>query len=190
MTSLNNPVLVLNKVWMAIRVIPAHRALTLVFANKASAIDNDDFYAYKWDDWIYTKLDGNYDEIISTRGSVKIPKIIVLSTYDKVFRKDVSWTKRNVHSRDNNVCQYSGKLLKPSELDIDHIIPKSRGGQNTFENTLTCSKAINRLKDNRTPEEAGLKLIREPVKPSANQLVIDVRGTYYSEWDKFLGGNK
>ena len=187
MTMLNKPVMVLNKVWLPVRIIPAYRALILVFAKKASAIDGDTFYAYKWEDWVKEPIKDTDEVIKATNYSVKIPELIVLSTYDKVFKKDVRLTKKNIFIRDGNICQYTGEKMKASEADIDHVIPRAQGGENSWPNLVVCSKEINRKKADRTPEQAGLKLIRQPSKPSPDKLLIDPKINRPESWDKVLG---
>ncbi len=190
MSVLNRPVLVLNKVWMPIRVVPTYRALVLMFANKASAVDPNTYYAYKWDDWVKEPVEDTDNIITTSRDVVKAPEVIVLSTYDKVYRKDIRLTKRNIYIRDGYKCQYSGKKIKESDADIDHVIPRSKGGRNSWENMVVCSKDINRMKADRTPEQAGLKLIKRPTKPSSGRLLIDPKVKVPESWSKFIKGNK
>ncbi len=190
MTSLNKPVLVLNKVWMPIRVIPAIRAFKLFFAGKASAVDGETFYAYDWGEWLKQPISDSDAVINSVQYAVKVPEVIVLSKYDKVFRKNVKLTKRNIYIRDNYKCQYSGKRIPTSEADIDHVIPKSQGGLNSWDNMVVCTKEINRKKGNKTPEQAGLKLIKKPRKPSSDVLLIDPKLKVPESWGKFIKVNK
>ena len=191
MSALNKKVLVLNKVWMPIRVIPAYRAITLVFAGKASAIDVSDWSVYNWENWSERGLSEKPYGIIPTSScSLEIPEIIVLSKYDKVFRKDIRLTKRNIYIRDGFICQYTGKKLKESEADIDHVKPRSKGGKNSWGNMVVCEKDLNRKKADRTPEQAGLKLIRKPKKPNTDRLLIDPKVRVPESWNKFLKVNK
>ncbi len=190
MSALNKQILVLNKMWMPIRIIPAYRALTLIFAGKASAIDIN-YYAYNWKDWSERKISDNpYGTILTSSDVVEIPEIIVLSRYDKVFRKDTRLTKRNIYIRDGYKCQYTGMRIKESEADIDHVIPRSKGGKNTWENMVVCMKDINRMKADRTPEQAGLMLIKKPSKPNADRLLIDPKIRVPDSWSKFIKGKK
>lgn len=84
-------------------------------------------------------------------------------------------------------CQYTGKQVSQSKADIDHVIPRSRGGKNSWENMVVCSKELNRAKGNKTPKEAGLKLIKKPGKPSDRQLLFDPKLQIPSSWEKFIG---
>ena len=104
MGSLNQPVLVLNKLWMPIRVIPSIRAFKLLFAHKASAVDHNDYSAYEWEEWLKQPVLKEDKVVQAVNYEIKIPEVIVLSAYDKVFRKDVKLTKRNIYIRDAYKC--------------------------------------------------------------------------------------
>lgn len=194
MSSLNKPVMVLNKSWMAIRVVPTHKAFTYLFAEKASAIDVKDWNVYGWDQWVRKGLSKDaYGVIHTSSEDVEIPEIIVLSTYNKIFRKKIGATKKNIYIRDGYTCQYTGKKIKKSEADIDHIIPKSRGGKDTWGNMVVCTKKINRKKRNKTPQEAGLKLIRKPREFIDQRMTIEgfpinYKGKTPFSWSKFVKG--
>ena len=191
MSALNKAVLVLNKMWLPIRIIPAYRALTLVFAGKASSVDCADWSAYNWELWVKHGVSKKpYGTILTSSCEIEIPEIVVLSTYDKVYKKDVKLTKRNIYIRDGYKCQYTGKKVKESESDIDHIVPRSKGGRNSWENLVVCSKEINRMKANRTPEQAGLKLIKKPTKPDSDRMLIDPKINIPESWDKFVKVNR
>ena len=186
MLVLNRPVLVLNKVWIPIRVVSAKRCLKLVFADKASIVNPDDYSVYDWESW--QKIDSSEDDISikTTSGSVKLPEVMVLLSYDKVFIRRLRLTKKNIYMRDECKCQYTGEYLHGKDADIDHIIPRSKGGKNTWENMVVCSRKINRQKADKTPDEAGLKLIRKPSKPRSEHLFIDPKIDIPVSWEKFI----
>lgn len=188
MSSLNRPVLVLNKMWIPIRIVSVKRCLKLVFADKASIVDPSDYFVYSWEEWV--ELDSSNDEygIQTTRARIKAPEVTILLKYDKVHMKNMRLTKRNIYIRDKYRCQYSGKQIGYKDADIDHIIPRSKGGTNSWDNMVVCTKTINRIKANRTPKEAGLTLIREPVKPPHDHLLIDPKLNAPKSWDKFIKG--
>lgn len=190
MDTLKKPVLVLNKIWMPIRVIPSIRAFTLLFAGKACVIDGDEYNVYSWEDWTELPIEEGDDIIHTSHSSVKIPKVIVLSKYDKLPKKGMKLTKRNIFLRDNFTCQYSGKTVSTKNADIDHVQPKSRGGKTNWSNLVVCSKAINRMKANRTPEEAGLKLLKKPSKPEPQVIYVDPRIDMDPYWEKFITKRK
>src|SRR6056297_3021799 len=102
-----------------------------------------------------------------------IPYVIKLvKMVRSVFKKKVPWSKKNVFIRDNNTCQYCGKKnIKNPELE--HIIPKSKGGKNSFENCVCSCSECNRKKGNRTPSEAGMFLKKQPVQPTINEFLMN-----------------
>lgn len=112
-----------------------------------------------------------YDHLVirAARRQFNLPSVVAHTSMIPL-QKRVALTRFNLLLRDNFTCQYTGKQLPESELNFDHVIPKSRGGRNTWENLVTCSIPINLLKADRTPEEAGLHLIREPYMPSAYEI--------------------
>lgn len=138
-----------------------------------------------WEDWISLPL-RPYDEyVLTTKGPVRLPSVVICAEYNKIrFNRTLFPTKKNIWDRDAYTCGYTGVRLNKDDLSIDHIIPKSRGGGNTWENLITANKEINRVKADRTPQEAGLKLLWRPTKPSyKNVLTFDCSRP---EWVKFL----
>lgn len=132
-----------------------------------------------------------YDQIIHSPSiSMKIPAVIRLKHYVKVAYDKityVSYTKRNVHLRDNYICQYCAEKKIPAKLGIDHVIPESRGGEDTWDNTVSACHPCNAVKDNRTPSEAGMKLIRLPHKPRGFKEIIRIKiGEIHDLWLKYL----
>jgi len=143
-----------------------------------------------WDEWVNLPI-RDYDEYIHTARSVcRLPAVVVAAKYDKIPKKETIFpTKHNIMKRDNWTCQYTGKKLSKSEANIDHINPVSRGGRNTWENMVCCSKELNTWKADRTPSECGLKLITRPRKP-ANGHTSTVLDFMRKEWETFLYGGK
>lgn len=137
-----------------------------------------------YNDWLQLPIREYDDFVHSAKGPIRLPSVVVCANYDKVrFKQVVFPSKQNIFKRDNYTCGYSGKKLQKHELSVDHILPVSRGGQNTWENLITCDRELNTFKDNRLPQECGLKLLWAPKKPS-NGVVIDV---IRDEWAMFLG---
>lgn len=190
MKALEKEVLVLNKLWTAIRVVPAIRAFTLLFAGKASVVDGDDYIIYSWEDWLTVSPSGDDDFITTSSFNIKIPKVIVLSKFDKIPKKGMKLTKRNIFIRDDFTCQYTGKTVSTKNGDIDHVNPKARGGRTSWNNLVVCSKAVNRMKADRTPEEAGLILLRKPSRPEPQVIYIDPRMIMDPYWKKFVSKKK
>lgn len=115
-----------------------------------------------------------YDKVVrSVSLTFQLPKIIKLKRMVTAIRKatQISYSKYNVHIRDNHTCQYCSKKLNNKTATIDHILPKSRGGQNTWENTVTACGVCNTRKDNKTPREANMRLLRTPKKPKMISMI-------------------
>jgi 5-methylcytosine-specific restriction endonuclease McrA len=146
----------------------------------------EDIQAVKWSEWINLPVRECDLEIRTSKMSIRVPTIIASSKYSEIPTKRFRPTKRNIWIRDNGVCQYSGKKLKPEEANIDHPFPKSRGGPNTWENMVLCHKDINSKKGSKTPEEAGLKLIKKP-KPLAPLLASEaINFKNHIDWSVFI----
>ena len=161
-----HPVLVLNKLWMAVNVITLRRAMTLLFKEKAKVVLPDqNFETFTWEDWALLRPTEGEDFIKSIRMKFKIPEVIVLDEYDKSPAHKVKFSRRAIYKRDNYTCQYCGGQPGPPELNVDHVIPRSQGGQTTWENCVLSCVTCNSRKDNKTPEQAHMKLRSKPVKP-------------------------
>ncbi len=182
--------LVLNKLWMPIRVVPSIRAFTLLFAEKAFVVDVDDYAVFSWDEWAELPTDDCDDVVHTSSSDIKIPEVIVLSKYDKIPKKGMKLTKRNIFLRDNFTCQYTGATVSTKNADIDHVIPKSRGGRTSWDNLVVCSKTVNRMKADKTPKEAGLRLLKTPCRPEPQVIYIDPRMDMPPSWKKFIAKAK
>jgi 5-methylcytosine-specific restriction endonuclease McrA len=126
--------------------------------------------------------------IKSVTNVFQLPAVIALNTYVRYRLKVISNSPRkgNIFWRDKNTCQYCVKKLAIKDLTIDHILPKSRGGKNSWENLTTSCKKCNQKKANRTPEEAGMKLFTVPRKPSSF-LFKNIKPEQISElWSNYL----
>ena len=142
------------------------RAITLLYQDKARVVTPDyGFATFTWDDWSKLRPKEGEDFINAVRNRICIPEIIVLDDYDKSPAHKVKFSRRAIYKRDNYTCQYCGGQPGPGELNVDHVLPRSQGGLTTWENcVLSCIKC-NSKKDNKTPEQAHMKLKKKPVKP-------------------------
>lgn len=112
-----------------------------------------------------------YDDAV-VRASGQTFKLPAIVAHTKMIpmAKSPSFSRSNIYLRDDYTCQYTGVRYPPSELNLDHVIPFSRGGKSNWLNLVTSHKDVNFKKADRTPEEAGLRLIREPYEPNAWEL--------------------
>jgi len=196
---MQNNVLVLNSSYMPIYVTSIKRTFKLLFKDKAEVISVEDghFSSYNFNSWeevsLYQKATwdkyGKYEYFSHNENILGIPKVIRLTGYNKVPIK-VKLTRRNVILRDNHECQYCGKKFTLANLNIDHVLPKSKGGKNSWEN-LTCSCIkCNSHKRNRTPKQANMRLLSKPKKPTIYLMFKRYAEIFlnekYSEWESFF----
>jgi 5-methylcytosine-specific restriction endonuclease McrA len=188
-------VLVLNKHYMAIRVVGAKRAFSLLFRQLAEVVspENDSFYNYNFQSWCEVsqlKRDFEpdaYDWISTVNFHIAVPKIIRLLFYDRLPKNEVKFNRRNIFARDKSCCQYCGKKSPTSELSLDHVIPRSIGGKSNWDNIVCACTACNVKKGGRTPQQAGLSIIRKPEKPKRNPMIhIHLGHERYRSWKQFL----
>ena len=108
--------------------------------------------------------------------------------YEKIPKREVKFNRRNVIARDDNRCQYCGKRLSVSQLSIDHVVPKSRGGKSSWLNVVAACNPCNTRKGGRMPHEASMRLMKQPTVPKKNPLLENkLRTRRYSIWSHFLG---
>ncbi|CAN5762644.1 HNH endonuclease [soil metagenome] len=193
--ALDAKVLVLNKLYMAVRVISARRAFSLLVRDLAEVITvSDGQYAqYDFDSWSHLSdfqqqfEADRHDWVHTVRFQVAVPRIIRLLGYDRLPAQTVKLNRRNLFARDRNQCQYCGKHFPTNELSIDHVRPRSQGGGDTWENLVCACIRCNARKGGRTPTEAALRLIRKPIMPRRNPLIALRMGQdKYASWKAFL----
>jgi 5-methylcytosine-specific restriction endonuclease McrA len=193
--NLNAPVLVLNRLWMAIRVTDARRAFSLLVRNLAEVIhtEDDSYISYDFEDWALLSQEWHafegqhYQRIHTPRMPLAVPKIIRLFGYDRLPRQEVKLNRRNIYARDKSLCQYCGMTFPSSELSLDHVKPRTQGGQSTWENLVCSCVKCNAKKGGRTPEQANMKLIRKPYKPKRNPAInLKLSTDRFACWQAFL----
>ncbi|MBI2059352.1 MAG: HNH endonuclease [Nitrospirae bacterium] len=162
---LNSAVLVLNRSYMAIDITTAKKAFVLLYKGIAAAVD-DDLRTFDFDSWRDVAESDLANGLGTVSGVIAIPKVILLQTYSKIPRREVRFNRFNLYMRDENSCQYCGEKLPKSELTLDHIVPRSKGGRTTWENVVCCCIPCNLRKGGRTPQGAHMRLMRKPIKPA------------------------
>jgi len=182
---LERPTLVLNRNWQPIRVATVARALVLLWNETARVVDPADFQTYDWEDWSRLRPTDGEDFVQAVTIRLRAPEVITLTDCDRVPRTTVTFSRRNLFRRDRWTCQYCGKKPSGDALTIDHVIPRSKGGQSRWNNCVLACAGCNRRKANRTPAAAGLRLRREPKAPRWSPLfaIQDVR---IESWQKFI----
>ena len=192
---LESNVLVLNRHYMAVRVVGARRAFSMLLRELAEVIAYEEgtYANYDFHSWCEVSQfkrefepDG-YDWVATVNLHIAVPKIIRLLFYDRLPRSDVKFNRRNIFARDENRCQYCGKKFPTKELSLDHVVPRSLGGKSLWENVVCACLVCNVKKGGRTPEQAHMSLIRRPVQPRRNPLIrVHLGHQRYQSWKQFL----
>jgi 5-methylcytosine-specific restriction endonuclease McrA len=185
-----NIVLVLNRHWQAINIRTPADAFCQMATNVATALDiegQDYIRPVHWDEWIALPIRPRDQAVRTARGAIRVPTVIVALNYARVPKKRPKLNAKNIRERDGNRCQYTGRLLHPDEGSLDHVVPRSRGGADTWENLVWSAKDVNQRKADRLPHEAGLKLRTVPRAPKELPVTAHLRNAHgVAEWTLFL----
>lgn len=188
---LNQPVLVLNRLWQAVNVCTARRAITLLFEGRAQVVvesEDGSFQTYNFTEWRDFSSSYTGDACVHTVSfRIRIPQVILLLMFDRQPKKEVKFTRHNIFERDKNTCQYCGRVFDRKDLNLDHVIPRDRGGPTTWENIVCSCIECNTRKGNRTPQEAGMRLIRKPKRPRWRPFVqVNFGLQLHDSWKHFI----
>jgi 5-methylcytosine-specific restriction endonuclease McrA len=192
---LNEKVLVLNRLYTAIRVISARRAFTMLCKQAAEiiSVENGQYVNYDLESWVQiAELQRQFEPDVhawvrTPTFEIAVPKIIRLLGYDRLPRQEVKLNRRNLYARDGNRCQYCGRQFSTRELTIDHVTPRVLGGQHSWANLVCACVRCNARKGGRTPDQAHMQLVRKPVKPRRNPVIaLRLGEARYRSWKAFL----
>lgn len=167
MASLNRNVLIVNQNYEPMSVISAKKAVVLIYLGKAEIIER------------HPRL-----EIRSVRLAMPFPSIVRLISFVSIPRKRVVLSRKNIIKRDSGRCQYCGASQKP--LTVDHVLPKNRGGEESWENLVCACVWCNNRKGNRMPEEARMPLLRKPQRPNYIFFMQHFVGVVDERWKPYL----
>jgi 5-methylcytosine-specific restriction endonuclease McrA len=183
---LNTKVLVLNRSFLPVHITSVRRAFSLLYQGIACAV-NEQYHTFDFDSWSDLSVSVHDDTIGLVNRVVRVPRVILLVAYDRVPRRQVRFSRFNIYSRDRNSCQYCGGRFARSELNLDHVTPRSQGGLSRWENVVCSCHACNRKKGGRTPEQAGMRLMRPPRRPEWTPFMTETFSLRrYREWIPFL----
>jgi 5-methylcytosine-specific restriction endonuclease McrA len=186
-TMISSSVLVLNRSWIAVHIADVRRALSLVYRDLAKVVAPDTYATYDFEGWKELSEAAENDYIRTVSFKIKVPEIIVLTFFNGFYHKDVRFSRRNIFERDRNTCQYCGTRFSKMDLTIDHVVPRSRGGKDTWENVVLACVRCNVRKGDRLPGEAGLKLIQRPARPQlVPYLGVKLGAVNVKSWEKFV----
>jgi 5-methylcytosine-specific restriction endonuclease McrA len=181
------PVLVVNRFFQPVQITSARRAFLLLFGGAALAIDESgdmhDFPA-----WRRLPVRAHDDELPVVGGKLRVPRVLHLRRYERMRRPVIRLTRKNVMLRDAHQCQYCARRPPVRDLNIDHVVPRSRGGEDSWENLVTACRVCNLHKGRRTPDEASMRLLRAPSAPrwSATAQILLGAPRSFEEWGPFL----
>ena len=193
--ALEQQVLVLNRGYSAVRVVPARNAFTLLCREAAEiiSVENGQWANYNLTNWIdVATLQKELEPLLHSwirlpSLEIAVPKIIRLLAFDRVIKPQLRLTRRNLYSRDKNRCQYCGQRFSSSDLTLDHIVPRVQGGENSWMNLVCACLNCNTRKGGRTPKQAKMALVRKPFKPAkCESLRLRVGPMQYQSWKTFL----
>jgi 5-methylcytosine-specific restriction endonuclease McrA len=183
-------VLVLTKGWQVHDTTTPQQALSQMSTNSMVALDittGESMVPCTWDDWLKLPVREHDMSIKTVRGAIRCPTVVVCASFNKVLTRPPKLSKKAIFERDNGTCQYTGKPIPYHRANLDHVVPSSRGGATSFENIVLSDIKVNSKKDNRTPDEAGLTLLRKPFAPKALPKAFSIRNSHsIPEWDLFL----
>ncbi len=161
--------------------------MVLLFSGAAHAFDGADFFDFRRWRALPIRVDDHAVPVVG--GALRVPRVVHLLRYDRAPRVPVHLTRRNLLLRDHHQCQYCGVRPGLRLLDLDHVVPRSRGGADSWENLVVACRPCNLKKGRSTPEEAGMKLLRQPERPrwtTSAQILLSTR-LRFREWQPFLG---
>jgi 5-methylcytosine-specific restriction endonuclease McrA len=185
-------VLVLNRNWQAINIRTPAEAFCQMASNVATALEIEGekhIRPVPWEEWITLPILPQDNAVQTVRGPIRVPTVIVAVNYARVPKKRPKLCARVIRVHDGNRCQYTGRLLHSDEGSLDHVLPRSRGGKDAWENLVWSDKAVNARKGNRLPHEAGLKLLTVPRAPKELSVTAFLRNAHgVAEWKLFLKG--
>ncbi|HEY5893333.1 MAG TPA: HNH endonuclease [Chthoniobacterales bacterium] len=189
--TLEHPVLVLNRLWQAVNICSVKRAFTLLFQRQAQVVfaeEGSDFATHDFDSWRDVSERNPEPEMVKTvHFSVRIPRVIVLMLFDRLPKKEVKFTRHNIFERDKNTCQYCGKVFDRKDLNLDHVIPRDKGGLTTWENVVCSCIKCNTRKGNHLQHEVNMHLIRKPKRPKWRPFAhLTVSGLQHDSWKHFI----
>ena len=191
----------LNAHYIALRVIDVRRAFSLLFKRdhqdqpvaEVVSVEDGRYVSYNFEDWCELSelkrefAPAEHDWIRTIRFDIAVPRIIRVLRFCRLPRHEVKFNRRNIYARDLSRCQYCGKKFSSSELSLDHVMPRSRGGPTTWENVVCACLKCNVRKGGRTPSEAGMKLVKLPGKPRFSPVMhLALSSSKYHSWKQFL----
>ncbi|MFT5130373.1 MAG: 5-methylcytosine-specific restriction endonuclease McrA [Rhodothermales bacterium] len=194
-SALDSKVLVLNRSWTPVNIVNGFEAVCKLYCDKARVV-GEDYTLYNLDEWVETWRDASKLASLAAERQINcvsfmipVPEVIVLDKYNGYLKQRAKLSRGAIFARDEHRCQYCGKKRPAKQLNIDHVMPRSRGGGSTWKNLVLSCISCNTQKGSRTPQEAGMQLLRKPFEPHWTQIA---RRRFHGcsvpkSWEDFLG---
>lgn len=189
--ALEKPVLVLNRNWQPVHTCTVRRSLHLLCTGHGRIVQTrggELFRTHDFPSWVaYSESSPEAEKIHGPSISLNVPKVLVLALYDRLPRLEVKLSRRNVFLRDKFTCQYCAVVFPETQLNLDHVMPRARGGRTTWENIVTSCFRCNTRKANKLPQEAGMLPRTRPAAPRWKPLFgMTENGLADETWRHFL----
>jgi 5-methylcytosine-specific restriction endonuclease McrA len=192
-TGLKYRVLVLNRQWQAVNIVGVQRAFSLLLQDHAQVIYiGDGSYEMMGPErWLALSAEEEAADgeayIQTVRMRIRVPKVLLLREYNKLPGHEVRFTRNNLFERDKYRCQYCGENFEAVYLNMDHVIPRDKGGRTSWENIVTSCIKCNSRKANRLPHQASMHLIKKPERPRWRPFIsLLINQNYDADWDHFI----
>jgi len=186
----HNVVLVLNRNWQAVNTTTPAHAFCQMSSGNAMALDiegDERMLPVAWEEWVSLPVRDTDWSVGIVRGQLRVPRVILAINYTKVPMRHPKFSYQAIRDRDEGRCQYTGKKLSKDEGNIDHVVPRSKGGKTSWNNCVLSCKKVNNKKGDRTPNEAGLRLVKSPDSPKVLPMTLFLRNVHdIPEWEPFL----
>lgn len=184
-SALKQPVLVLNSGWQPINITTVRHAVEIVWKDNGRFICETTYQTYDWEEWSDFLPSEKDIQIYGTSQSYRVPQIIHTTKFDTLPTSLVTFSRNNLFKRDKFRCQYCGVQVSKDKSTVDHVIPRAQGGQTTWDNCVLACDPCNAHKADRTPEQAGMKLLSKPKRPHWQPL-YSKHSNRMESWAKFV----
>jgi 5-methylcytosine-specific restriction endonuclease McrA len=183
---LGSNVLVLNRSFLPIDVTTVRRAFAMLYLDIVRVVD-EQFAMFDYETWSDLSVAEHHESVGMVNGLIRVPRVILLTSYDRLPKRQIRFSRNNIYLRDKSTCQYCHKSLPRSDLTLDHVIPRSRGGKTTWDNVVAACFRCNVKKGGHLLSEANIRLKNKPRKPRWTPISIySIKGGHYEEWKPFL----
>jgi len=183
---IEGPALILNRSFAPIQLTSLKRAICLVWKGLAHFVD-ENYRLYDFDSWSELSVGLHEEKIQMTQKAIRVPRVVLLNFFDKLPHKPLRLCRENIYLRDKNTCQYCGRKFSRADLNIDHVVPVSQGGKTSWHNLVCSCVPCNQKKGGRTPQQAGMPLIKNPDQPQYSLFMnVSPKANLFDAWQIYM----